>query len=57
MPIQFWERIIKEFTIPRKGKHHCAYCCEKMTIIHNRYGQKVYDFEIKFCFHCGRKLR
>ena len=57
MAISFWGFVKKVFTIPRKGKHHCAYCCEKMTIIHNRHGQKVNDWEIKFCFHCGRKFR
>lgn len=47
----------KIFTIPRKGRHHCYYCCEKITVIHNRYGKKVRDSDVKFCFHCGRKFR
>lgn len=53
----YWGWVKKIFTIPRKGKHHCKYCCEKMTVIHNRYGKKVSDSEVKFCFHCGRKFR
>ena len=57
MALPMWWFVEKVFTIPRKGKHRCHYCMEKMTIIHNRHGQKVNDFEIKFCFHCGKKLR
>ena len=52
-----WRRIAKVFMVYCRGNNHCPYCCEKVTIIHNRFGRKVFDYQIRYCFYCGRKLR
>lgn len=52
----FRSKIPKIFTVNRRGKKHCKYCCEMITVIHNRSARKVNDFEINYCFHCGKKF-
>ena len=38
-------------------KPKCRWCDEPITIIHNRYGNVLHKWHIKYCFNCGRRLR
>lgn len=37
-------------------KPPCGYCGGRYTVVDNEHNKYVADNEVKFCFHCGRKL-
>lgn len=34
----------------------CAYCGGRYTVVDNDHNKYVADGEVKYCFHCGRRL-
>ena len=47
---------LREMDKQEKNKG-CAWCNAEYTIIDDEFGLPIHPNSIKFCWHCGRKLR
>ena len=55
--LSFVDKLIRIFNVSNRGCRFCKKNGEKTTIVHNRYGNKVFSNYINYCFYCGRKLK